>query len=248
MLEGMYSAAAGMAAQQQRLDAVSNDIANVNTTGYKRVRVAFRDLVYTPEWLATQPGARGVTEGAGAAATTVGRGSAQGAFQRTDEPLDVGIQGQGFLRMKREDGQEILTRDGNLRFDDQGRLTSERGDLVQPPIKLPAGGDASQVKIAQNGSVTLNGTELGKLAVVTVPSVDGLEPAGDNGFIATAASGTVRAAPAGTTLEQGVLEMSNVDMGDAMTDMLESQRAYEMASKAIQAQDRQAEIANGIKR
>jgi flagellar basal-body rod protein FlgG len=244
MLEGMYSAAAGMAAQQDRLDAVSNDIANANTTGYKRVRVAFRDLLYTPEWLATQ---NGVTEGAGAKATTVGRGYAQGAFQRTDEPLDVALQGQGFIRMKR-DGKDVLTRDGDLRFDDKGRLGNARGDLVEPAISLPAGGEERNVKIAPDGSVTLDGKALGKLSLVNVPSPDGLQPLGDNAFAATAESGAVRAADASTKLEQGVLEMSNVDMGDAMTDMLESQRAYEMASKAIQAQDRAAEIANGIKR
>jgi flagellar basal-body rod protein FlgG len=244
MLEGMYSAAAGMAAQQDRLDAVSNDIANANTTGYKRVRVAFRDLLYTPEWLATQ---QGVTEGAGAKATTVGRGYAQGAFQRTDEPLDVALQGQGFIKMKR-DGKDVLTRDGDLRFDDKGRLGNARGDLVEPAIQLPAGGDERNVKIAPNGSVTLDGKPLGKLSIVNVPSPDGLQPLGDNAFAATAESGAVRAADASTKLEQGVLEMSNVDMGDAMTDMLESQRAYEMASKAIQAQDKAAEIANGIKR
>jgi flagellar basal-body rod protein FlgG len=244
MLEGMYSAAAGMAAQQDRLDAVSNDIANANTTGYKRVRVAFRDLLYTPEWLATQ---NGVTEGAGAKATTVGRGYAQGAFQRTDEPLDVALQGQGFIKMKRE-GKDVLTRDGDLRFDDKGRLGNARGDLVEPAISLPAGGEERNVKIAPDGSVTLDGKSLGKLSLVNVPSPDGLQPLGDNAFAATAESGAVRAADASTKLEQGVLEMSNVDMGDAMTDMLESQRAYEMASKAIQAQDRAAEIANGIKR
>jgi flagellar basal-body rod protein FlgG len=244
MLEGMYSAAAGMAAQQDRLDAVSNDIANANTTGYKRVRVAFRDLLYTPEWLATQ---NGVTEGAGAKATTVGRGYAQGAFQRTDEPLDVALQGQGFIKMKR-DGKDVLTRDGDLRFDDKGRLGNARGDLVEPAISLPAGGEERNVKIAPDGSVTLDGKALGKLSLVNVPSPDGLQPLGDNAFAATAESGAVRAADASTKLEQGVLEMSNVDMGDAMTDMLESQRAYEMASKAIQAQDRAAEIANGIKR
>lgn len=244
MLEGMYSAAAGMAAQQDRLDAVSNDIANANTTGYKRVRVAFRDLLYTPEWLATQ---NGVTEGAGAKATTVGRGYAQGAFQRTDEPLDVALQGQGFIKMKR-DGKDVLTRDGDLRFDDKGRLGNARGDLVEPAISLPAGGEERNVKIAPDGSVTLDGKSLGKLSLVNVPSPDGLQPLGDNAFAATAESGAVRAADASTKLEQGVLEMSNVDMGDAMTDMLESQRAYEMASKAIQAQDRAAEIANGIKR
>ena len=244
MLEGMYSAAAGMAAQQHRLDALSNDIANVDTTGYKRVRVAFRDLLYTPETLATQ----NVTEGAGAAATMIGRGYAQGAAQRTDVPTDVLIQGQGFLRMRRGDGTEMLTRDGNLRFDGQGRLGSHRGDLVQPEIKLPAGANEADVKIAEDGRVTVGTTEIGRLQLVTVPSPDKLQALGDNGFAATAESGPVRAADAGTKLTQGALEMSNVDMGDAIAEMTEAQRAYEMASKAIQAQDRAAEIANGIKR
>jgi len=240
----MYSAAAGMAAQQQRLDALSNDVANVNTTGYKRVRVAFRDLLYTPERLATQ----GITEGAGSAATIVGRGHAQGSLQRTEEPLDVAIHGPGFLRMRRADGTEILTRDGNLRVDAQGRLGSERGDLVQPEIRLPEGASPADLKIAPDGRVTLAGRELGRLQIVTVASPDGLRALGDNGFEATAASGAVRAAPATTTLEQGALEGSNVDMGDAMAEMMEAQRAYEMASRAIQAQDRAAEIANAIKR
>jgi flagellar basal-body rod protein FlgG len=142
----------------------------------------------------------------------------------------------------------MLTRDGNLRFDGQGRLTSQRGDVVQPEIKLPPGADPAGVKITQEGRVMLAGSELGRLQVVTVPSPDGLRALGDNGFAATAASGAVRPAPASTTIEQGTLEASNVDMGDAMTEMLEAQRAYEMASKAIQAQDKAAEIANGIKR
>jgi flagellar basal-body rod protein FlgG len=245
MLEGMYSAAAGMAAQQQRLDALSNDVANVNTTGYKSVRVAFRDLLYTPEWLAT---GQGVTEGAGAAATTVGRSSQQGAFQRTDNPLDVALQGPGFLQFKRADGTTSLSRDGNLRFDDQGRLTNQRGDLVDPAIKLPAGANAEDVKITPDGRVNLGSTELGRLAIVNVAAPDQLRALGDNGFEPTAESGAVRAAAASTTLEQGVLEASSVDMGDAMAEMMEAQRAYEMASKAIQAQDRAAEIANGIKR
>src|SRR3712207_345542 len=117
----MYTAAAGMAAQQQRLDAVANDLANANTTGYKKLRVAFRDLVYTP----TGPGASpGVQEGAGSAATLIGRGSAQGALQRTDRPLDVAVQGPGYLRVTNGNGQPVLTRDGALQIDANNRLTT----------------------------------------------------------------------------------------------------------------------------
>jgi flagellar basal-body rod protein FlgG len=245
MLEGMYSAAAGMAAQQQRIDAVSNDLANVDTHGYKKVRVAFRDLLYTPEWRSNAPG---VTEGSGAVATSIGRGAAQGSFQRTDEPLDVGLSGQGFLTMKRGDGSTVLTRDGNLRIDDQGRLGNHLGDLVEPPIKVPAGTDTAKIRIARDGDVSVDGRSLGRLGIVTVPAPDGLQALGGNAFAVTAASGATRPAPATTVLEQGVLEASNVDMGDAMSEMVEAQRAYEMASRAIQFQDKAAEIANGVKR
>jgi flagellar basal-body rod protein FlgG len=245
MLEGMYSAAAGMAAQQQRLDALSNDIANVNTNGYKRVRTAFHDLLYTPSGAAT---AAGSVEGAGAAAVTIGRGAAQGAIQQTGEPLDVALQGPGYLQVRRADGTTGLTRDGALRLDDQRRLTTQSGELVDPAITLPAGTSAADVSIATDGTVRVGTTQVGKLRIVTVPAPDGLQPVGDNDFVATAASGAIAAAPATTTVQQGALEGSNVDLGDAMTEMVQAQRAYELASRAIQAQDKAAEIANGVKR
>jgi flagellar basal-body rod protein FlgG len=245
MLEGMYSAAAGMAAQQAQMDAISNDLANVNTHGYKKERVAFRDLLYTPEDLAVDSS---VSEGAGAVATSIGRGSAQGSFQRTDEPLDVGLSGPGFLTVKMSDGSTALTRDGNLKLDDKGRLGDHLGRLVEPPITVPAGTDPKDITIATDGTVDLDGKSLGKLRIVSVPSVDGLRALGDNLFAVTKDSGPLSAAPKGTGVAQGVLEASNVDMGDSMSDMIIAQRSYEMASRAIQMQDKAAEIANGVKR
>ena len=243
MLEGMYSAAAGMAAQQQRLDALSNDLANVNTTGYKRVRVAFRDLVYTP----AGPGARqNVSEGSGAAATSVGRGSAQGALKRTDRPLDVALDGPGFLAVRRPDGTPALTRDGNLRLDEQNRLVTNDGLLTG--VRVPNGTPEDQIQIAPDGTVRAAGRQVGRLDLVTVRSADGLAPNGDNSFSLTAASGPATAANAVVALEQGALEASNVDMGEAMAEMMEAQRSFELASKAIQMQDQLAEIANGVKR
>src|SRR4051812_44284056 len=123
MLEGLYSAAAGMAAQQQRMDALANDVANANTNGYKRTRVAFRDLLYAPDATGT------VRSGAGAAASIVGRAFAQGAPQDTGNPLDLAITGDGFLRVRRADGSTALTRDGALRLDTRGRLATQQGDL-----------------------------------------------------------------------------------------------------------------------
>jgi flagellar basal-body rod protein FlgG len=245
MLEGLNSAAAGMAAQQQRLDAVSNDLANANTTGYKRVRVGFRDLVYTQTGRSSAEGPR---TGAGAAAVDAGRAFAQGALQRTDQPTDVAIQGDGFLRVRLPDGRQALTRDGSLRIDGAGKLVTSSGAVVQPPVTFPAGSDPSRLSIGPDGTV-LDGTRrIGRIELVSVRSPQGLQPVGDNAFLATPESGAVRAAPATTALTQGALEMSNVDMADSMVAMIESQRAFQLTSKAIHTQDQMWEIANGVKR
>ena len=136
MLSGLNTAAAGMAAQQQRMDAVANDLANANTTGYKHQRVGFRDLVYEQ---AGRSSAQGVRTGSGAAAVDAGRAFAQGVLQRTDRPLDVAIQGEGFLRVRLADGRDALTRDGGLHIDGNRRLVTSIGALVQPAITDPRG-------------------------------------------------------------------------------------------------------------
>jgi flagellar basal-body rod protein FlgG len=240
MLEGLYSAAAGMQAQQQRMDTVANDLANVNTNGYKRERVAFRDLLYVRD-------ASGrVQSGAGAAATTIGRGFAQGSLRETGNPLDVAIQGGGFLQVRRADGTAALTRDGSLRLDPRGRLTTQQGDLIQPAITVPAGTQESDVSIAQNGTVTVNNRPAGALQVFTVRSPEGLQAVGDSLYRASAQSGppTRVAAP---SLAQGSLEASNVDVADSMTEMMDAQRSFQLASKAVQMQDQLLQIANQVK-
>lgn len=245
MLEGMYAAAAGMAAQQDRIDAVSNDIANVNTTGYKRTRVAFRDLVYTEAGMATNPGVR---DGSGAAATFIGRGTQQGPLLDSPNPIDVAIAGPGYLAVRDANGTPLLTRDGHLRIDVQGRLVTPGGNLLDPPIQLPAGTQPADVSIAPDGRVAAGGRDIGQLRILTVPSEAGLQSVGDNLYAATAESGGTRAAGNGTQVLAGKLEGSNADMSDSMTEMIESQRAFELASKAIQTQDRINEIALQVKR
>jgi flagellar basal-body rod protein FlgG len=239
VLEGLYTAAAGMAAQERRLDAVSNDIANVNTAGYKGVRVGFRDLVYQAD------GPSGVRTGAGAAATDLGRRSEQGALQVTDQPFDMAIQGDGYFQVRRADGQVALTRSGTFLVNARRQLVNPNGELLVPPITIPRGIDAASVKIGADGSVSAGARRLGQIRLVTVPAPNGLAPSGDNDYLVTAASGGVR--PANGTLVQGALEASNVDLADAMVDMMDAQRSYSMASKAIHMQDQMAEIANGIK-
>jgi flagellar basal-body rod protein FlgG len=237
----MYTAAAGMAAQQQRLSALSNDLANVNTTGYKRVRVAFRDLVYLPSGPGT---ADGVQEGAGSAARTVGRGAAQGAMLRTDRRLDMALNGPGFLRVRQEDGSQVLTRDGALRLDDQRRVVTQSGHLTG--VTIPEGVNEDELEIHQDGTITSAERRVGKLDLVNVRAVDGLMANGDNTFTITTASGPASAGD--VRVQGGMLEASNVDVADAMTEMMEAQRAFELASRAIRMQDQLLEIANGVKR
>jgi flagellar basal-body rod protein FlgG len=240
VLEGLYTAAAGMAAQERRLDAVSNDIANVNTAGYKKVRVGFRDLIYQTD------GPTGVRTGAGAALTELGRGAEQGSLQQTGNPFDVAIQGPGYFQVRRADGQTVLTRNGSFSVDGRGRLTNSNGELMVPGITVPAGADPSKVSIASDGTVTSGARRIGQIQVFNVPAPNGLAPAGDNNYLPTAASGAVRRI-ARPTITQGTLEGSNVDLADSMVDMMDSQRSYQMASKAIQMQDKMAEVANGLK-
>jgi flagellar basal-body rod protein FlgG len=245
MLEAMNSAAAGMAAQQQRLDATANDLANTNTTGYKHQRVGFRDLVYEQTGRSS---AQGVRTGAGSAAVDAGRAFAQGVLQRTDRPLDVAIQGEGFLRIKLPDGRAGLTRDGNLHVDGARNLTTSTGGLVQPAIKIPDGVPEDQIVIGPDGTVTAAGRRVGRLDLVTVRSQAGLLSAGDNAFITSPASGAAIAAPRATSLSAGVLEASNVDIAEAMVGIIESQRAFQLSSKAIATADEMMGIANGVKR
>jgi flagellar basal-body rod protein FlgG len=246
VLEGMYTAAAGMAAQQTRLDAVSSDLANVDTTGYKSARVAFRDLVYDDAQ--GYGAAKGVTIGAGSAATSIGRSTAQGALQDTGRSLDVALNGRGYIQVKLADGTKALTRDGNLEVAADGRLRLHTGQLLEPAIKVPAGADEDAIVIKADGTVSSNTTKLGQIALVDVPAPAGLQGGPDNTFVATRASGATRPAATSTRLTQGVLEGSNVDVATAMTDMIEAQRAFQMASKAITTQDQILEIANQVKK
>jgi flagellar basal-body rod protein FlgG len=245
MLEGLNTAAAGMAAQQQRLDAVANDLANANTTGYKHQRVGFRDLVYEG---AGRSSAQGVRTGAGAAAVDAGRAFSQGVLQRTDRPLDVAIQGEGFLRVRLADGRDALTRDGGLHIDGNRNLTTSTGALVQPAIKVPDGVAEDQISIGPDGTVLAAGRRVGRLDLVTVRSQQGLISVGDNGFVTSPASGPAIAAPRATAITQGALESSNTDMAEAMVAMIESQRAYQLTSKAISTADEMMGIANQVKR
>jgi flagellar basal-body rod protein FlgG len=245
MLQGLYAAASGMEAQQNQFDAISNDMANANTAGYQSTQVGFQDLLYSTGGLAAT--GSNVATGAGASSAIVGRDPAEGSLQSTGRTLDVAINGPGYLQVRRNDGTIGLTRNGALQLDSQGQLTNQDGNLLVPPVKIPAGASVSDVKIAADGQVTVNGAQAGKLAIVDVPAPNQLQADGNSMFTVTAGSGATRAA-AGSSLAQGSLEGSNVDVAHDMSTMIQAERAYEMASKAIQYQDQMLQIANGIKK
>jgi len=241
MLEGLYSAASGMEAQQAQFDAISNDMANVDTPGYQSTIMGFHDLLYSNGNYGSN-----VPTGAGAETEQMGRDQTQGAIQQTGQPLDVAIEGQGFIEVRRPDGTIGLTRNGALQLNNKRQLTTQTGMLVQPPITVPAAVDPSEVSIASNGTVSVGKQTLGKLSLVDVPAPDGLVADGDSVFSATAASGAIRAAK-GASVQQGALEGSNVDMGAEMSKMMAAQQQYAMGSNAIQYEAQMISIANQIK-
>jgi len=243
MIEGLYSAAAGMEAQQQRMDAIGNDLANVDTTGYQSQRVGFEDLLYGAP---TGGAAQGVAIGSGSALLSYGPSDVAGPLQQTGRPLDVAITGNGYLQVRQANGSVALTRDGHLEIDADRRLTDENGLLIQPPITLPAGASENDVQIGTDGAITVAGKQIGKLAIVTVPAPDRLIEASGNLLLPSAASGAVRAAT-GTVVTQAAVNGSNVDLATEMSQMMDAQQSYSLASRAINIEEQMGQIANGVK-
>lgn len=241
MLEGLYSAASGMEAQQQQFNAISNDIANIDTPGYQSTIVGFHDLLYSNGGYGSN-----VPTGAGAEAQVVGYDQSEGAIEQTGQPLDVAINGSGFLEVRRQDGTIGLTRDGSMQLNEKRQLTTQTGMLVQPSITIPSGVDISQVSISANGTVQAAGKTLGKLSLVDVPAASGLVADGEGVWSATAASGAIVPAK-NATLQQGSLEGSNVNLGDEMAKMETAQQEYQMSSQAVQYQAQMLQIADQIK-
>jgi flagellar basal-body rod protein FlgG len=241
MLEGLYSAAAGMEAQQEALNAISNDLANVSTSGYKSERVAFSDLLYNPISIAGTE----TSAGAGASAKVIGRSEAQGTIQETGNPLDLAIEGEGYFEVTRANGQKALTRDGTFGVDANGAIVNAEGNQLSPPIKLPAGVGAAEVSIGPDGTVTAGARKLGQIKLVTVTSPEHLLADGGGEFSATLTSGEPH--PATGKVRQGALEGSNVNIASTMAQMVSTQRNYQLTSTAIQDESQMMSIANQLR-
>lgn len=251
MDSALWIAKTGVDAQQTRLSVITNNLANANTTGFKRARAVFQDLLYQN---VRQVGAQssqntqlpsGLSLGTGVQSVSTEKLFTQGNLTKTDNNLDVAIQGRGFLQVLMPDGTLAYTRDGSFKLDNQGQLVTAAGYTMQPAITIPS--NAQSVTIGTDGvvSVTTPGTtaptQVGNIQLADFVNPAGLQPIGQNLYTESAASGSPQAGTPGLnglgTLSQGFLESSNVNVVQELVDMIETQRAYEMNSKAISTAD-----------
>ncbi|ACG73731.1 flagellar basal-body rod protein FlgG [Anaeromyxobacter sp. K] len=251
VLRSLYTAATGMEAQQLRMDVIANNLANTGTTGFKRQRAEFEDLLSETIHGAEAPDPRGGTApaalqvGLGVRTGSTVRNFGQGELLTTGNALDLAIEGDGFFRVQRPDGSLAYTRAGNFRVDAAGRLVTARGEVVDPEITFPP--ETTRVTVDADGTVRAQVAgreapqELGRLELCTFPNPGGLEAAGGNLLLQTAASGEAVDARPGEqgagTLAQGFLEGANVKAVEEMIDMIATQRAYELNSRVVQTAD-----------
>jgi flagellar basal-body rod protein FlgG len=251
MFSSLWVAKTGLDAQQTRMDAISNNLANANTTGYKSSRPSFQDLVYQN---VRQPGGQTTEQTQAPSGLMLGTGVrvvgneklfTQGNIEQTGNSLDVAVQGRGFLQVTMPDGTIAYTRDGSLHMDQNGQIVTANGYAVDPAVSIPA--NAQSVTIGSDGTVSVSvpgqaaTQQIGTLQLADFINPAGLQPNGDNLYLETASSGSPQIGQPGLnglgTLAAGALESSNVNVVEQMVDMIQTQRTYEMNSKAVSAAD-----------
>jgi flagellar basal-body rod protein FlgG len=260
MIRALYSSASGMQSQQLSLDVIANNLANVNTTGYKKTKIEFQDLIYqtTRAAGAEQGGGNllptGLQSGHGSRPVATAKIFTTGEFTHTSEQLDMAIQGDGFFEVQLPDGSRAYTRDGALKRAADGRITTSDGLVVQNGFQpIPVG--TTSVSISPNGDVETrgaNGAQTFKVTLVRFANPAGLEAMGRNLYRETGASGTPEIGNAGEngfgSLAQGYLEMSNVKVVEEMVNLIVAQRAYEVNAKSVQAADEMMQLSNNLRR
>ncbi len=261
MLGSLSTAATGMSAQQFMMDIIANNLANVNTTGYKQSRAEFASLAYQDIFTAGTPTSQntqsptGLYRGHGVRTVATNRLFTLGNIKHTGNPLDIAIGGDGFFQVQLQNGQIAYTRDGSFKLDGHGRIVTSDGYIVVPNIVIPS--DATSIDIAPNGTVTVMGangtpTQVGNITLVKFLNPAGLNAIGDNLYTATSASGQpIQGVPNQDgfgALRQGYLEMSNVDIIQQMIGMINAQRAYEFDARVIQTSDQMLQDTASLKR
>jgi flagellar basal-body rod protein FlgG len=260
MMRGLWTAATGMSAQQSNVSAIANNLANVNTSGFKKSRVNFQDLMYQNlrnAGVSTSEGSKlpvGVQVGMGTKVISVSKNFQQGDYSHTNNPLDLAIDGRGFFKVI-SNNREVYTRAGSFKTDKDGNIMDSNGSRLQPEFAIPS--QATTITIDSGGKLVAtdsSGKELGsvQLQVYDFLNSAGLQAIGQNYFIPTEASGDPVEGNPGTdqfgTISQGFLEMSNVDIVEEMVSMIMAQRAYEISAKAIQTGDEMLQQVNNLKR
>lgn len=258
-MRSLWTAATGMAAQQTNMDVIANNLSNANTTGYKRSRGNFEDLMYqniVPAGAETGNNTKiptGIQIGMGTKAVSVDKLFGQGNFTETSNNLDIAIEGKGFFKVLRGT-QEVYTRAGSFKLDSEGYIVDASGNRLQPEVAVPK--DATAINIDSTGTFTATDATGKVLSTVNMrlysfPNPAGLTPIGHNYFIPTPSSGDVVEAQPGTegmgTMMQGFLEASNINVVEEMVNMILSQRAYEANSKIIKTTDEMLHMANNVK-
>jgi flagellar basal-body rod protein FlgG len=261
MLKALNTAATGLEAQQNNMEVITNNLANVSTAGFKKSRAEFEDLMYQTQ---KEPGQAsgmnsvsptGVQTGLGVKTAAIQKDFTNGSSIITKNPLDIQIEGAGFFQIQTGDGQIAYTRDGAFKRDAQGRMVDKNGNFLQPEITIPA--DAAGIEISATGEVKIvqglnqAPTTVGQIDIVNFVNPAGLRSLGKNLYAQTGASGQAIATRPGLQgtgyLSQGQLEGSNVNIVDEMVNMITAQRFYETNSKAVQAADQMLQSTNNLR-
>ncbi|NOY65768.1 MAG: flagellar basal-body rod protein FlgG [Nitrospirae bacterium] len=262
MIRSLFIAATGMEAQKINIDVIANNLANTNTAGYKKSRADFQELMY--QELAS-PGATsaagsqlpsGIQIGLGVRPVAVQKVFQQGDLVKTGNSLDLAIEGDGFFQIIKPDGEIAYTRAGTFKLDSEGRIVNSEGYALEPEITIPA--DATQITIGSDGKVSVIQpgsnvpNEVGQIEIAKFPNPGGLKSIGRNLFVETSSSGAPITSTPGSdglgSIQQGFIELSNVNIVEEMIQMIVSQRAYELNSKAVQAADEMLQVTNNMRR
>ena len=263
-MRSLWTAASGMTSQQFHIDTISNNLANVNTYGFKKMRAEFEDLIYQTELMAGTPATEiteiptGIQVGHGARVSATQKMFQQGSLQSTENKTDMALEGEGFFKVLLYDGSEAYTRDGSFKVDSNRQLVTSNGYLLEPPVVLPEDFIMDTLSLSKDGRISVNvigdedPVEVGTMEVYRFVNPAGLSSIGSNLYKTTAASGEEIPGQPGMNgmakVHQGFLEMSNVKVVEEMVNMIVAQRAYETNSKAIQTSDSMLATAIGLKR
>jgi flagellar basal-body rod protein FlgG len=262
MMQSLYTASTGMLGMQTQIDTTANNIANVNTIGFKKSRAEFADLMYhVMEYAGTSTSdvtksPTGIEVGLGVRPTAINKIFSEGSLKQTDNQLDIAITGQGFFKMELPDGTEVYSRNGAFKIDQNGTMVNADGYMLVPQITIPE--DATNISIGTDGIVTAvqpgqtQATQIGQINTTNFINPSGLHSMGDNLYIETDASGQPVEGTPGINglgvLRQGFVELSNVELVVELTDLITGQRAYDSNSKVITTSDEMLQTTNNLKR